>query len=102
MASSKEYLTYVLDLLSSVEDITYRSMMSEYILYIQGKVLGGIYDDRFLIKPTKNVLQKIENPRYELPYEGAKKMVLVDSEDREFIRDLIESMEPELKKGNRS
>ncbi len=96
MASSKDYLTYVLDLLSSLDEITSRPMMGEYILYYRGKVFGGIYDDRFLIKPTKSVLQKIEDPHYELPYDGAKEMILIDSEDREFLQDLIEGMDPEL------
>lgn len=92
MASSKEYLDYVLDLLSGVDDITYRAMMGEYVLYCGGKVFGGVYDDRFLIKPTKTALEMIPDAEYEIPYDGAKEMILLDTEDRNFIKELIEAM----------
>ena len=96
MASSKEYLVYVLDLLSGLDGITYRGMMGEYVIYYQGKVFGGVYDDRFLIKPTKSVLEMIPDATFEIPYDGGKKMVLVDSEDREFITQLVDAMYDDL------
>ncbi len=97
MASSKEYLDYILDQLSELEDITYRAMMGEYIIYYRGKVVGGIYDDRFLVKPTKSALEMMPNAQKELPYEGAKEMLLVDDIDnRSFLKELIEAMFVEL------
>ncbi|MBR4825132.1 MAG: TfoX/Sxy family protein [Spirochaetaceae bacterium] len=90
MASSKEYLDYIIDQLSLVDGITSRSMMGEYILYRNGKIFGGIYDDRFLVKPTKAALKMIPEAPRELPYEGAKEMLLVeDLDDREFLRELV-------------
>lgn len=97
MASSKEYLDFVLEQLSELEDITYRAMMGEYIIYYRGKVVGGIYDDRFLVKPTKSALEMMPNAQKELPYEGAKEMLLVDDIDnRSFLKKLIETMFVEL------
>ena len=97
MASSKEYLEYVLDQLSSLDDITYRAMMDEYIIYYQGKIVGGIYDDRFLVKPTKSALDLMPDASRELPYEGAKEMLLVeDVDDRDFLNDLLNAMVDEL------
>ena len=97
MASSKEYLNYILELLSELNRITYRVMMGEYIIYYDGKVVGGIYDDRFLVKPTKSAVAMMPDANLELPYEGAKEMLLVDDvEDKEFLRDLIETMYNEL------
>ena len=97
MASSKEYLNFVLEQLSELEDVTYRAMMGEYIIYYGGKIVGGIYDDRFLVKPTKSAVAKMPNASMELPYEGAKEMILVDDiEDKEFMRELLEAMYDEL------
>ena len=96
MASSEEYLIYVLDLLSGLDDITYRGMMGEYVIYYRGRVFGGIYDDRFLIKPVKTVLEMIPDAVFEMPYDGGKEMVLVDIEDREIIKQLVEAMYDEL------
>ena len=97
MASSKEYLDYILEQLSELEGISYRAMMGEYILYYEGKVIGGIYDDRFLVKVTKSSREKMPDAELELPYEGAKEMLLVDDvENKEFLRELLESMYPEL------
>jgi len=97
MASSKEYLEYILDQLSGLDDISYRSMMGEYIIYYRGKVVGGIYDDRFLIKPVKSAVAMMPDADMELPYEGAKEMLLVDDvENREFLRKLLDAMYPEL------
>lgn len=96
MASSKEYLEYVLDLLSDLEDITHRYMMGEYVIYYRGKVFGGVYDDRFLVKPTKTALQMLPDAEREIPYEGGKEMLLVDIEDKAFLRELVESMYDDL------
>ncbi len=97
MASSKEYLDFILDQLSGLEEISHRAMMGEYIIYYCGKVVGGIYDDRFLIKPTKSAKTLIPTAEMELPYEGAKKMLLVDNvENREFLKELLEAMYDEL------
>ena len=97
MASSKEYLEFILEQLSEVDDITHRAMMREYIIYFRGKVIGGIYDDRFLVKPTKSALAMMPDADMELPYEGAKEMILVDDVDnREFLKELFEAMYDEL------
>jgi len=97
MASSKKYLEYILDQLSDLEDISYRAMMGEYIIYYRGKIIGGIYDDRFLIKPTKTATKMMPNADMELPYEGAKEMLLVDDvENKEFLGELFEAMYEEL------
>ena len=97
MASTKEYLEFILEQLSDLEEISYRAMMGEYIIYYRGKVVGGIYDDRFLVKPTKSAVNMMPNADMELPYEGAKEMLLVDDvENREFLRELLEAMYEEL------
>ena len=96
MASSKEYLDYVLEQLSGVDGITYRAMMGEYIIYCQGKVIGGIYDDRFLIKPTQSAVKMMPDAPYELPYESAKEMLSVDVDNRELLCGLIPAVAAEL------
>lgn len=97
MASSKGYLDFILEQLSDLEDISYRAMMGEYIIYYRGKVVGGIYDDQFLVKPTKSAVAMMPNADMELPYEGAKEMLLVDDvENRGFLRELLEMMYDEL------
>ena len=97
MASSKEYLEYILDQLSDLDDISYRAMMGEYIIYYRGKIVGGIYDDRFLVKPVKAVKEMMVDAKMELPYEGAKEMILIENvEDREFLKELFEAMYEEL------
>ena len=97
MASTKEYLEFILEQLSDLEEISYRAMMGEYIIYYRGKVVGGIYDDRFLVKPTKSAVNMMTNADMELPYEGAKEMLLVDDvENRDFLRALLEAMYEEL------
>ncbi|WP_298500493.1 TfoX/Sxy family protein [uncultured Methanobrevibacter sp.] len=97
MASSKDYLEYILEQLSDLDDISYRAMMGEYIIYYRGKIIGGIYDNRFLVKPVKTAIAMMPNANMELPYEGAKEMVLVnDVENKAFLRELIESMYEEL------
>ena len=97
MSSSKEYLEFVLEQLSLLDDITYKAMMGEFIIYYRGKIAGGIYDDRFLVKPTKSAVAMMPEADMELPYEGAKEMLLVDDIDnKEFLRDLFEAMYDEL------
>ncbi|MEG0417831.1 MAG: TfoX/Sxy family protein [Gordonibacter sp.] len=96
MASSEDYLAYVLDLLSEVPDISHRKMMGEYVLYAQGKVFGGIYDDRFLVKPTNAAKCLLPDADYQLPYEGAKPLLAVDSEDKLCLAELVAAMLPEL------
>ena len=97
MASSKDYLDYLLEQLSPLGDVEYKAMMGEYIIYYGGKVIGGIYDDRFLVKPTKSAVALMPESRYEIPYEGAKEMLLVeDIDDREFLMKLFEAMYDEL------
>ena len=86
MASGKEYLNFILEQLSELEDVAFWAMMGEYIIYYRGKIVGGIYDDRFLVKPTKSAVAMIPNAEMELPYEGAKEMLLVDDVDnRAFL-----------------
>lgn len=97
MASTKDYLDYVLEQLSELDDISYRAMMGEYVLYFQGKVFGGIYDNRFLVKPTKFAKALMPDAPYELPYEGAKEMLMIeDIEDRDFLSQLLNAMVVEL------
>ncbi|MBR1742226.1 MAG: TfoX/Sxy family protein [Lachnospiraceae bacterium] len=97
MASSKEYLSFILEQLSGLEDISYKAMMGEYILYYRQKVIGGIYDDRFLVKPTKSANELMPNAPKKLPYEGAKEMVLVeDVDDKDFLSGLLNAMVDEL------
>ena len=97
MASSKEYLDFILDQLSGLDEISCRAMMGEYIVYYRGKIVGGIYDDRFLVKPTKSAAAMMPDAEKELPYEGAKEMLLVDNvENREFLQELLNAMYDEL------
>ena len=93
MASSKEYLEFVLGQLSELEEITYRAMMGEFIIYYRGKIVGGIYDDRLLVKPVKSAISYMPTAPYELPYEGAKEMLLVDEVDnKDFLTGLFNAM----------
>lgn len=97
MASRKEYLNYILEQLSGLEEISHRAMMGEFILYYRGKIVGGIYDDRLLVKPVKSAVAYMPVARYELPYEGAKEMLLVDEVDnKEFLTGLFNAMYDEL------
>ena len=94
MASSKEYLDFVLEQCSGLSAL---AMMGEYVLYYDGKVVGGVYDNRLLVKPTKSAIELLPNAPGELPYEGAKVMLLVeDIEDRELLKKLFEAMYKEL------
>ena len=97
MASSKAYLDFILDQLSGLDEISYRSMMGEYIIYYRGKVIGGIYDNRFLVKPVESAKLMMPDAHYEVPYEGAKEMLLVtDVDSRDFLKALVEAMYPQL------
>ena len=97
MASSKEYLEFILGQLSGLEEITYRAMMGEFIIYYRGKIAGGVYDDRLLVKPVKSAISYMPTVSYELPYEGAKEMLLVDEVDnKEFLAELFKAMYDEL------
>lgn len=94
MASSAEYLEYVLDLLADVPEVTTRKMMGEYLLYSSGKLFGGVYDDRFLVKDTE--ASRAVLSASDIPYDGASEMMLVDIEDRDAVADLVIRMLPEL------
>lgn len=97
MSSSKEYLNYILGQLAPLEEIAYRPMMGEYILYYQGKVVGGIYDDRLLVKPVKSAVAYLPAAPRELPYDGAKEMLLVeDVDDKALLTGLFRAMVDEL------
>ena len=97
MASSKTYLDFVLEQLSELQEITYRAMMGEFILYYRGKIVGGIYDDRLLVKPVRAAKVCLLDAPLAVPYEGAKAMLLVENlEDRELLADLLRAMYEEL------
>lgn len=97
MSSSKSYLEFIMDQLSELDGVTWRAMMGEYILYYKGKIVGGIYDDRFLVKSTKSARFLMSAAVEELPYEGAKEMLLVDNvEDRTFLETLLTAIYDEL------
>lgn len=97
MASTAEYLNFILEQLSKLNGISYRMMMGEYIIYYGDKVIGGIYDNRFLVKITKTSAEMMPNAMKELPYEGAKEMLLVDNlEDKDFLCKLIKSIYEDL------
>ena len=97
MASSKEYLKFILEQLAELDEITFRAMMGEYIIYYRGKIVGGIYDDRLLVKPIKSAISYMPTATYELPYDGAKEMLLVEDVDsKEFLTGLFNAMYDEL------
>ena len=98
MASTESYLQYVLEQLSSVEGITHRAMMGEYLLYVRGKVVGGVYDDRLLVKPTPSAKALLSTAPLALPYEGGKPMLLVtEADDRETLARVFETVYGDLK-----
>lgn len=102
MASSKEYLDFVLDQLSGLDGVSFRPMMGEYILYYRDKIAGGIYDDRLLIKPTPSAKALMPDAIQEAPYPGAKEMLLVDNiDDRVFLCRLLDAMAEELPEGKK-
>lgn len=97
MPSSKEYLDFILEQLSDLNDITYKPMMGSFLIYYRGKLVGGIYNDRLLVKPVKSAISYILQAEYALPYEGAKEMLLVDNiDDKEYLAGLFNAMFDEL------
>ena len=97
MASSKEYLDFILEQVSELDNVSYKAMMGEFIIYYNGKIIGGIYDDRFLVKPVKSAIALMPNAKYELPYDGAKEMLLVDDVDnKEFLIGLFDALYDDL------
>ena len=97
MPSSKDYLNFILEQLSDLKDITYKPMMGEFLIYYRGKLVGGIYDDRLLVKPVKSALSYLPRAEYALPYEGAKGMLNVDNvDDKAFLTGLFEAMYDDL------
>ena len=97
MASSRDFLNFILEQLSDLDEITYKPMMGEFMLYYRGKLVGGIYDDRLLVKPVKSAIEYMPNATYSLPYEGAKEMLLVDNvDDKEYLCGLFEAMYADL------
>ena len=97
MASRKEYLDFILEQVSELDNVSYEAMMGEFIIYCNGKIIGGIYDDRFLVKPVKSAIALMPNAKYELPYDGAKEMLLVDDVDnKEFLIGLFDALYDDL------
>lgn len=97
MATTKDYLQFIVEQLSELDEIAYRSMMGEYIFYYRGKIAAYVCDNRFLVKPVEAAKKMLPTLRYEAPYEGAKDMLLVeDLEDKQFLKELMEAMYPEL------
>jgi len=97
MASSKEYLDFILEQVSELDNVSYKAMMGEFIIYYKGKIIGGIYDDRLLVKPVQSAISYMPNAVYEFPYDGAKKMLLVDDVDnKEFLIGLFDAMYDDL------
>ena len=97
MASSKEFLQFILEQLSGLDDISYRPMMGEYIIYYRGKIVGGIYDDRLLVKKTKSALKLMPAAICDFPYDGGKEMLLVEEVDNKgFLTELFDAMNGEL------
>lgn len=99
MSSSREYLDFILEQLSLLDNISYRKMMWEYIIYYNGKIVGGIYDDRFLVKNNESARSYLDSVELEIPYETAKPMLLVDNVDnKEYLEGLFNAMYDELPK----
>ena len=96
MSSSKDFLDFVLLQLADLEQISYRAMMGEYVIYYRGKVVGGIFDNRFLIKPTKTAITMMPDASLEIPYPGAKEMLLMDVDDQVLMMDVIKAIYDEL------
>ena len=97
MASSEGYRDFIMEQLAELEELSCRAMMGEYLISYRGKVIGGIYDDRFLVKPTASAAAMMPEARRELPYDGAKEMLLVDNvENRDFLRELLRAVHDEL------
>lgn len=97
MVSRKEYLDFILEQVSELDNVSYKAMMGEFIIYYKGKIIGGIYDDRLLVKPVQSAINYMPNAVYELPYDGAKEMLLVDEVDnKEFLIGLFDAVYDDL------
>ncbi len=96
MSSTDQYLEFVLDLLGELDDVAHHKMMGEYVLYYRSKVVGGIYDDRFLLKVTPASERLLPEAPRAIPYEGAKEMLLVEIEDRDVLHDVVDAMWEEV------
>ena len=97
MATSKDYLVYILEQLGGLGEVSHRAMMGEYVLYYKGKVFGGLYDNRFLVKPTASAKALLPDAPMELPYDGAKEMLMIeDVEDHALMEELLNAMYDEL------
>ena len=97
MATTKEYRDFILDELNILDNITCKPMMGEYLLYYNGILFGGIYDDRLLVKIVDS--NKKYNMPESIPYNGAKPMLLVDSIDnKEILKDIVLDTYKDLKK----
>lgn len=97
MASSRDFLNFILEQLSDLDEITYKPMMGEFMLYYRGKLIGGIYDNRLLVKPVKSAIEYMPQATYSSPYEGAKEMLLVDNvDDQDYLCGLFEAMYADL------
>lgn len=97
MSSSKEYVNFVLEQLSGLERVSSRAMMGEYIIYYKEKIVGGIYDNRFLVKPVESAVSLMPDAVWQVPYKGAKEMLLVENiDDRQFLENLLNAMYDEL------
>ena len=97
MVSSKEYLDFILEQVSELDNVSYKAMMGEFIIYYKGKIIGGIYDDRLLVKPVQSAINYMPNAVYELPYDGAKEMLLVyEVDNKEFLIGLFDAVYDDL------
>ena len=97
MPSTREYLDFVMDQLSELGEVSYRAMMGEYVIYYRGKVVAGIYDDRFLVKPTPGARKILPNAPMEIPYPRGKAMIMVeDIENRDLLRTLFDAVYTDL------
>ena len=97
MASDRGYLEFILEQLADLDGVRARAMMGEYIIYYKGRIAGGIYDDRLLIKPVKSAIDYVSDIRYEVPYEGAKKMILIEEVDnKEYLTELFKAIYDDL------
>lgn len=96
MSTSKEFFIYVTENFKEIHDVSFRPMMREYLMYYKGKLVGGIYDNRILLKPTYSAKELLPNGVMQIPYEGAKEMILLEDDDPQFVKDLFEKMYLEL------
>ena len=100
MATGKSYFEFIREQLDGIEGIAFRAMMGEYVLYCGGKVIGGVYDDRFLLKIAPSALRILDEegraPQFDLPYPGAKEQLVADVDDRALCCRLVRAVADEL------